>query len=137
MPKPKPNPDTQFNFRDAALATYYNDNYGTSPTGISVRSLKAKRDLERYHLLLKEALPRFTEEDAIAIFSALNGCNTSHADMLATLQQGLDLEPSLKAKIVGLSLCQWLAIVDACDRVGMGGYQVENLQIELRRVRLA
>jgi hypothetical protein len=134
---PKPNPDTQFNFRDATLATYYNVNYGTSPTGISVRSLKAKRDLERYHLLLKEALPTFTEEDAIAIFSALNGCNTSHADMLATLQQGLDLEPSLKAKIVGLSLCQWLAIVDACDRVGAGRYRRQNLAGELRRVGLA
>jgi hypothetical protein len=133
---PKPNPDTQFNFRDATLATYYNDNYGTSPTGISVRSLKAKRDLERYHLLLKEALPIFTKEDAIAIFSALNGCNTSHVDMLAILQQGIELEPSLKTKIVELSLCQWLAIVDACDRAGAASYQVENLSIELGRVGL-
>jgi hypothetical protein len=133
---PKPNPDTQFNFRDAALATYYNDSYGTSPTGISIRSLKAKRDLERYHLLLKEALPKFTEEDAIAIFSALNGCNTSHPDMLAILQQGLDLEPSLRTKIAGLSPCQWLAIVDACDRVGAGCYRRQNLSIELGRVGL-
>jgi hypothetical protein len=134
---PKPNPDTQFNFRDATLATYYNVNYGTSPTGISVRSLKAKRDLERYHLLLKEALPKFTEKDAIAIFSALNGCNTSHVDMLTILQQGLDLEPSLKTKILELSLCQWLAIVDACDRAGAGRYRRQNLSAELGRVGLA
>jgi hypothetical protein len=130
----KKNPDTQFNFRSADLAEYYRENYGDSPSPISIRSLKAKSNLERYRLILEEALPQFTEEDAIAIFSALNGINTSHPEMLAILQQGIELDSPFREKVQSLSFVEWIAVVDACDRVGGGTYQIDDLASELRRV---
>jgi len=132
------NPDSQFAWRDNDLAIFYNKNFGNSPSPLGARSQATKRDIQRYRWLLELSLPKFAPDDAVAIFAALNGCNTSHSETLEALQQGVasEIGESLGNKIRALSLAQWLAIVDACDRVGAGEYFVQDLDSELRRVGL-
>jgi hypothetical protein len=135
---PNSNPDSKLEFRDLQLAAYYDANYGRSQ-----RSLAAKRDLQRYQFLMQSALPKLAIEDATAIWAAINGCSTTHVEMLPILQQSIaaDLRESgrssLGIKADGWDLLQWIAVVDACDRVGGGTFAIENLGRELKRVGLA
>jgi hypothetical protein len=144
------NPDSGFHFRDLELADYYRANYkDESKTDGQLRSLLAKRDLERYQWVMRSELLRlvFSEAEAIALWSALNGCNTAHVEQLDILRNGViseiaeDVEENpallnLKGKLIALSPSQWFAVIDACDRVGAGSYQIENLADELKRVGL-
>lgn len=135
------NPDSSFHFRDVEFAEFYDRNFGRQQ-----RYLAAKRDVERYRFILEQALVSLdlTENDAIAIWHALNGCNTSHTKELNLLKSavidGLEDSPvpveryGLSQKIANMSMAEWLAVVDACERVGGGAYQVDNLVEELKRV---
>lgn len=130
-----PKVDTGFHFRDADMASTYDAAYGRDR-----RSIAAKQNLERYQLILEGSIVQFEEEEAIALWSALNGANTSHVEMLTILKQSVisELEeyPDLRHKLKDLSVAQWVAVVDACDRVGVEGYHIEDLSTELRRVGL-
>lgn len=132
------NPDSQFAFRSLELAEYYDENFNLAPTPIGSRSQAAKRDIERYRHLLEVSLPTFSEDEAIALWDALNGCSTNDVETLGVLQQGIatELDRKLAQRIKALSFIEWLAVVDACDRVGANGYQIENLTKELKRVGL-
>ena len=117
MPSKIP-PDSQFGFRDLALARFYDANFRMAVTKIGNRSQAAKRDLERYRSLLAVELKQLalTEADAIALFSGIRNGASAKEDF-----------PQL-----ALSAAQWLAVVDACDRVQDGKPLVE----ELKRVGL-
>jgi hypothetical protein len=125
-------PDTTINFREKKLAEFYDINFGRDR-----RHASAKIDVSRYRWLLTECLPVFTEDDAVDIWSALNGANTSHEDMLPILQKSVasELTEPLRSRVIGLSRVEWLAVVDACDRVG-GGSLHFPLVAELKRVGL-
>jgi hypothetical protein len=131
------NPDSRIEFRDVELAQFYDENYGRDR-----RSLAAKLDIERYRYLVEQSIPRLNEQEAIAIWTALNGSNTSHTETLPILQQSViselieALQIELAHKVKDWSLWQWFAVVDGCDRVGGGKYQVEDLGKELHRVGL-
>jgi hypothetical protein len=132
------NPDSTFQFRDVTLAKFYDNEFGRQQ-----RWLTAKRDLERYRYMLSTSIPPLTPDEAVKLWACFNGSNTSHTEMLPTLQQAViaelleQNEIELAHKIKDWSLCQWLAVIDACDRVGAGSYRIENLARELRRVGLA
>jgi hypothetical protein len=129
------NPDSRIEFRDVELAQFYDENFTRDQ-----RSLAAKRDLERYRYLIEESLPKLSESEAIALWTALNGINTSHVETLPILKQSViselveDGQTELAHKIKEWKLCQWFAVVDACDRVGGGTYYVDDLSEELKRV---
>jgi hypothetical protein len=138
------NPDSSIHFRDAELVEYYDENYERSQ-----RHQVAKRDFRRYQWLLGEELKRVSlaEAEAIALWSALNGCNTSHVETLGVLRSAILSEAAeatqdkpglanLKTVIAAMSPGQWMAVIDACDRVGGEKYHVENLATELKRVGL-
>lgn len=140
------NPDSSFAFRDIGLAKFYRENYQSDR---KARSLIAKRDLERYHWLLQQELLKvlLTEAEAIALWSALNGCSTTDTETLDILRNGIISEvaeaaedtpelQNLQGILMALSPGQWFAVIDACDRVGAGAYHVENLADELKRVGL-
>lgn len=120
-------------FRDKKLVDFYDTNFGTDR-----KHLAAKIDLNRYRWLLEQELPQFEVSDAIALWSGLNGTNTSHEEMLPILQKSIasDLEGALKARVLSLSKVEWVAVIDACDRVGGGNYRVDDLASELKRVGL-
>jgi hypothetical protein len=92
--------------------------------------------------LISQSLPKLSEREAIAVWSSLNGTNTSHVEMLPILQQSVvnelieDGQIELAHKIKDWDLWQWIAVVDACDRVGGGKYRVEDLAEELTRTGL-
>lgn len=104
----------------------------------------AKQIVDRYQLIVSEDLKKlkFTEDEAVAIWSALNGSNTSHVEMLEVLKKSVisDLidgkRIELAERLKTLSFCQWIAVIDACDRVGAGSYQIGDLAKELKRVGL-
>jgi hypothetical protein len=126
------NPDSQINFRHNKLAEFYDENYGRDR-----RHQAAKSDLERYRFLVEKSLPNLSESEAISLWSALNGVNTSHVEMLSILKQSVisELEDiELIHKVKEWSLVEWIAVIDACDRVGCGRYYVENLSEELQRI---
>lgn len=130
-------PDSLFSFRAVDLARLYDASHGRSH-----RHQAAKVALERYHFLLKEALPQLTEAEAIALWSALNGANTSHTETLPALQQSTagelleDGMTELALKVKGWTPTQWIAAVDACDRVGNEQYRIVDLPAELTRAGL-
>jgi hypothetical protein len=127
-------PDSQINFRACELAEFYDQSHGRDR-----RHQAAKIDLERYRFLIEESLPKLSEEEAIALWVALNGVNTSHIEMLPILKQSVIGElgdVDLIHKIKEWSLVEWIAVIDACDRVGGGKYHVDNLSEELRRTGL-
>lgn len=138
------NPDSGFHFRDMNLAQYYDRNYGRSQ-----RSIAAKQNIERYRWLMEAELKRviLTKVEAVTLWNALNGCNTSHVETLGILrnaviseiaevsQDNLQLQ-NLKGIVAAMSPGQWIAVIDACDRVGGGKYHVEDLGAELVKVGL-
>lgn len=140
------NPDSQFAFRSVEMAEFYDANFKMAETSIGSRSQAAKRDLERYRFVLEDELKRvvLAKEEAIALYSAFNGCNTSHIEELPILRNGVisevkETHPHLKnlpGIIMALSPAQWVAVVDACNRVGAGSHRIENLGSELKRVGL-
>jgi hypothetical protein len=131
------NPDSRLAFRDADIAEFYDENYGRDR-----RHQQVKIDVERYRYLIEQSMPKLNKEEAIALWSALNGSNTSHAKTLSILQQSVAVELSvdgqleLAHKVKEWSLWQWFAVVDGCDRVGSGKYEIEYLATELKKVGL-
>ncbi len=131
------NPDSRIAFRDVKLAAFYDANYQRE-----FRSMAAKLDVERYRFLIAQSLPQLNQEESIALWTALNGSNTTHVEMLPILQQSVVsalIESEffeLAHKVKEWALWQWFAVVDGCDRVGRGKYQVEDLSDELKRVGL-
>ena len=126
------------------MALFYDENFGRDR-----RHMAAKQDVERYRWMLQQELARvsLSKAEAIALWTALSGCNTSHADMLGVLKTSVlsdikdaaESRPELKTlatTLIALTPCQWLALVDACDRVGAGLYHVDDRPAELRRVGL-
>jgi hypothetical protein len=132
------NPDSQINFRSAAMAEHL-DGY----EGRQRRNQVAKICLERYQLLVQDGLrkAKLMPDEAIAVWQSLNGVNTSHPEMLPILYQGMLNElrescPSAYEIAACWTLADFVAVVDACDRVGGGEYHIENLEDELKRVGL-
>lgn len=133
------NPDSGFHFRDAVLAQVFDENYGRDR-----RSIAAKQSVERYEWLMQEILQevQVEESEAIALWSALNGASTSHPETLPILKQSVTSElkedghKDLALKVSNWHLCQWIAVVEACDRVGKGNNSISDLSAELKRVGL-
>jgi len=133
------NPDSGIHFRDKELAEWL-DGYA----GREQRYQSAKQMLERYRWLVDQALSEVAmfPDAAISLWSELNGCHTRHPEELPILQQSVAIalqetgHEALALSVRSMGLLHWVAVVDACDRVGGGSYQVENLEDELRRVGL-
>ena len=135
---PNSNPDSSIRFRSKELALVLD-----SRKGRSARNIEAKIMLERYILIMEDALRQttLTKEEAIAVWSALDGCSTAHTEQLPILYQGTLFElkdtcPSAYGQALAWDMAQWIAVVDACDRVGGGSYHVGDLGAELARVGL-
>lgn len=133
------NPDSVINFRDIDLAQFL-DGY----EGREHRHKNAKQMLRRYRWLMEGTLADIAMQPtaAIALWNELNGCHTRHSEELPILQQSIASAlheqgyEALALSIRAMLPCQWVAVVDACDRVGGGSYRIENLEDELRRVGL-
>ena len=133
------NPDSGIHFRDQHLAEWL-DSY----QGRDMRYQTAKEMLRRYQWLMQQALSEVAMQPAgaIALWSELNGCSTRNLDELPILQQSVASalhesgHEALALSVKSMELLHWVAIVDACDRVGNSNYHIENLEDELRRVGL-
>ena len=131
------NPDSMVSFRDTETADYLDSRQGREQ-----RHQQAKWCLQRYQLLMEQTIVSlgFTLADALAIWSELNGSSLTHAEMLPVMKLGVisalkeDGNSELASKLEAFSLVQWLAVVDACDRVGAGAYTVDDIDGELKRV---
>ena len=125
-------PDSAINFRDAGLATHL-DSYG----GRDQRHQRAKQCLQRYQFLMERLLPPLPLEEARSLWVELNGSKVTDAEMLPLLKSGVisalieDGKHELAKRLRDFGLAEWIAIVDACDRVGSNTYRVENLDAEL------
>jgi len=132
-------PDSGIHFRDQHLAEHLDGYHGRDQ-----RYQTAKHLLRRYRWFMEATLADIAMQPiaAIALWIELNGCHTRRPEELPILQQSVASalhdsgHEALAASIKALSLVQWLAVVDACDRVGNGSYQVDDLEDELKRAGL-
>ncbi|MEW6498559.1 MAG: hypothetical protein AB1589_39585 [Cyanobacteriota bacterium] len=131
------NPDSQIVFRDVKLAKTYDDNFGRV-----FRNQQAKIDIKRYQFLIKKSMPKLSEEEAIALWVALNDADTTHTEALPKLLQSVTSkliecgQIKLARRVEKWSLWRWFAVVDGCDRVDSDKHQIKNLAAELRKVGL-
>lgn len=115
------NPDSGIHFRDQHLAQHL-DTY----EGRDNRYSTAKQLLRRYRWLMEQTLEGITMQPAIALalWWELNGCDVRTPEELPILQQAIVSalkeagHPIAAEGIQRLSLLQWVAVVDACQRVG-------------------
>ena len=132
------NPDSRIQFRDIRLADWL-DEYA----GRDRRSQVAKQMIDRYRLILDDGLryARLTEDEAIDLWSVVNGCNLSHAEQLPILWNSIiselrEQEKDVWIKVQTWRLPTWIAALDACQRVGWGSCSIHDLPAELARVGL-
>lgn len=143
------NPDSLFAFRDVELAELYDSTFSRTN-----RYQAAKLRLKRWEIAIGFLLEdiNLTVEEAQVLHYLVTSYPSYSEDTLENLQINLqlmrmsiidsfteyekvELKP-LAEKIEGWSFPQWLAVLDACDRVGGGKYHIENIDQELKRVGL-
>jgi hypothetical protein len=98
-----------------------------------------RRDLEAYYTALAEALPQFSELDALFICDVLNGSRITpdtipylRRDVIdAALEQD---KQELAQRLQSLSLFEWRAVVDAVQRYWIGPYH-KNSEASSEKLR--
>lgn len=94
----------------------------------------AKRDLNRYYLLLPYLLPRFSEQEAVLLVNALNGTRleTERADKIWSEVE----DEQLSAKLKAFSFPECMAVLDAVERFWKGPYCKDDTLERLKSVGL-
>ena len=112
--------------------------------------LVAQRDLERYYLMLKFALPTFSMAEAMLIVDAMNGiilepmtiqllwANVADAIELDGLDQKWHVDgKSLIQRLRGLSRVEHMALFDAIERAwNSATYRIDSMEERVRKVGL-
>jgi hypothetical protein len=90
-----------------------------------------RRDLEAYYTALSEALPQFSEADALFICGELNSAritlDTIHYLRRDVIDAALEQDKQeLVQRLQNLSRFEWRAVVDAVQRYWIGPYHKDS-----------